>query len=123
MTSLPCTYCGLPAKLVGGDVVYPHRPDLHTKRLWMCQPCNAYVGCHPGTVTPLGTLADAATRQARASAHGALDPLWTSGSMTRDHAYRLLSTHTGIPHIGESNIEECDRVVRFVWSLTPEIEL
>ena len=31
----------------------------------MCRPCRAYVGVHPHTDLPLGTLADEATREAR----------------------------------------------------------
>lgn len=46
MSELTCPYCGKPAQLVGGDVIYPHREDLHEKKFWLCTPCNAYVGCH-----------------------------------------------------------------------------
>lgn len=53
-----CPYCERHAELVGGEVIYPHRPDLGSKKFWLCTPCNAYVGCHAGDdgTRPLGRL-------------------------------------------------------------------
>src|SRR5436309_3529676 len=39
-----CPYCGHFARLVGGDVIYPHRPDLSELWFWQCAPCDAHVG-------------------------------------------------------------------------------
>lgn len=52
-----CAYCGKPAALVTGRKIYPHRQDLWDKKIWECAPCEALVGCHPGTIKPLGRLA------------------------------------------------------------------
>ena len=59
-----CDYCGGAAKLVGGEVIYPHRPDLAELKFWHCAPCRAYVGCHRKNkkhgqdgMQPLGRLA------------------------------------------------------------------
>ncbi|MFV9178163.1 zinc-finger-containing protein, partial [Serratia marcescens] len=41
-----CDYCGKPAALVRGFVIYPHRKDLANGYYWSCDPCGAYVGCH-----------------------------------------------------------------------------
>lgn len=41
-----CPYCGNPAQFVTGEVIYPHRKDLHDKKFYACPPCDAYVGCH-----------------------------------------------------------------------------
>jgi hypothetical protein len=72
-----CQDCGELSLLVGGDVVYPHRPDLAEKWFWLCAPCDAYVGTHSGTTVALGTLAKAPLRRARRKLHDLLlDPLW-----------------------------------------------
>ena len=106
-----CPYCSAPAALVGGDVVYPHRPDLASKRFWLCRPCDAYVGCHPGTTRPLGTPANADLRALRSQVHAALDPLWRSGRMRRSEAYERLAVALGIPgeecHVGMFDEARC----------------
>lgn len=123
MTRPVCPYCGNTAKLVGGDVIYPHREDLWSKNFWQCKPCNAYVGCHPknerfgqdGT-RPLGRLADANLRQLKSKAHAVFDPLWKEGSFTnRGHAYLWLAEELGLPkkkcHIGFFGPERCQQVI------------
>jgi hypothetical protein len=110
-----CDYCAQPARLVMGDAIYPGRPDLHAKSFWQCQPCAAYVGCHPGTQNPLGRLANAELRKAKMAAHTALDPIWRSGSMKRKDAYGWLAQQLGIKrndcHIGMFDVDQCKRVV------------
>ena len=75
METVTCPYCNNPAVLVGGDVIYPHRPDLYEKKFWQCDPCDAYVGCHrPGVgygdgTRPLGRLANAELREAKKNVH------------------------------------------------------
>jgi hypothetical protein len=82
---------------------------------WVCTPCDARVGCHPGTVTPLGTPADAELRAARNAAHAAFDPLWDSGELTRTRAYAWLAERMGMRkedvHIGHFDLAQCQRVV------------
>jgi hypothetical protein len=107
--------CGKPSVLVGGEVIYPHRPDLSHKRFYLCRQCRAWVGCHPGTSRPLGRLADAELRAAKAAAHLAIDPIWQSGEMTRGEAYKWLASQIGIHrrscHIGEFSLEQCRRTL------------
>ena len=106
-----CPYCGHEASLVGGDIIYPHRPDLAEKAFYLCRPCDAYVGCHPGTRIPLGFLADAQLRRAKHATHAVFDPLWRSGRMSRKAAYGWLARRLGIPteacHIGWFDLEQC----------------
>lgn len=113
--TLTCPYCGGPAALVDGRVVYPHRPDLADQRFWRCAPCDAYVGCHRGTTRPMGRLADASLRDAKMRAHAAFDRLWQLSGMTRKDAYRWLARALGIStvgcHIGEFDLAMCLRVV------------
>ncbi len=72
-----CSYCGQPARLVTGETIYPHLPRLADLHFWRCEPCDAYVGTHPGTRIPLGILANAELRRARKILHGQrLDPIW-----------------------------------------------
>jgi hypothetical protein len=118
-----CPYCGATAVLVGADVIYPRRRDLAHKRFWKCLACgDAYVGCHPGTVQPLGRLADAGLRTAKQRAHAAFDPLWERKmrqgfrkSAARSAGYQWLAIELGIPavdcHIGMFDIAQCERVV------------
>ena len=115
-----CPYCHKPAINVGGDIVYPHRPDLFGKRFWTCESCGAYCGCHPGTDKPLGALANKATRRARMEAHEAFDAIWKSGAMKRKEAYAWLQArmYEGHPiHIGESNEEMCRRIIAIIKDL------
>ena len=90
-----CPYCSSAAEQVGGDVIYPHRPDLAAKRFWRCKPCDAYCGSHPDG-KPLGRLANAELRRARNKANALFDPLWRSGVMRRGEAYEWLQKLTGL---------------------------
>lgn len=111
----PCDYCKEESVLVGGDVIYPHRPDLAEKKFWSCGPCGAYVGCHPGTEEPLGRLANAELRKAKMAAHAAFDPLWKESGMKRGEAYAWLREVMGLTrdecHIGMFDETTCARVV------------
>jgi hypothetical protein len=116
----PCPYCGAEVKLVGGEAIYPHRPDLFEKRFWQCAPCQAYVGCHGNTTEPLGRLANAELRQAKMAAHRAFDPLWREypkeeRKERRKGAYAWLSKALNVPpdecHIGMFDEALCRRVV------------
>lgn len=125
-----CACCGRPAVLVKGNVIYPHRADLHALNFWECSPCGAYVGCHRrGTFErtngkkivhhgdePLGRLANAALRQAKQAAHAAFDPLWKSKRFsTRKHAYAWLAEQLGVSvencHIGMFDVAGCEAVI------------
>ncbi len=115
MPIILCSYCLAAAELIKGDVLYPSRPDLHRKSFWRCVPCKAWVGCHAGTETPLGRLADYTLRRAKSAAHTAFDPLWREGHMGRSAAYTWLAITLGRriseTHIGLFDVETCWRVV------------
>jgi hypothetical protein len=112
-----CPYCDQPAVLVGGDHIYPRRPDLAHKRFWRCDPCDAHVGCHQtgGGTVPLGRLANAALRKAKMAAHAAFDPVWRDGRLSRREAYRRLAAALEIPvakcHIGYFDVDRCEATV------------
>jgi len=127
-----CVYCNEPAELVSGEEIYPHRPDLFTKKFWRCRPCNAYVGCHKPNIgygdgtRPLGRLANAELRAAKSAAHAAFDPVWQEGVVKRGSAYAWLAEKLGIQakqcHIGEFDVDQCKRVVQIVKEHRHELE-
>lgn len=115
-----CSYCGQPARLVSGLIIYPHREDLKQKKFWQCQPCDAYVGCHAPNIgygdgtRPLGRLADASLRSAKQKAHEVFDRLWMrqkNRGAARKRAYAELAKRMGIKvedcHIGMFDVEQC----------------
>jgi ssDNA-binding Zn-finger/Zn-ribbon topoisomerase 1 len=115
MSTVTC-YCGAPGVL----------RESRWGKFWGCDrwpECDGTVGCHPGTSTPLGTMADKVTRSARIQAHDAFDALWEPlGKPYRKHAYRMLGEEFGIdePHIGEMDAEMCERVVEWAQAMGPE---
>ena len=109
-----CPYCGAPSQLTSGVHIYPHRPDLAEKRFYECRPCAAYVGCHPGSTTPLGRLANAELRRWKQRVHAAFDPHWRRAKdpkHARTMAYARLAREMGIPpsecHTGIFDVERC----------------
>jgi len=113
--SVVCNYCGKDAPLVSGKQVYPHRPDLYAKKFYRCMPCDAMVGCHPGTTKPLGRLANDELRKAKMAAHAAFDPLWKNRLWKRKQAYAWLALKLNIHardcHIGMFDVDMCRRVI------------
>lgn len=121
-----CGYCGNRADLITGAEKCPHRPDLAEIQLWECKPCDAYVGCHQGTINPKGSLANSEDRSARMKAHAAFDPIWKTGQMPRNLAYKWLTEELGIDwndcHIGMFDKQQCAHVVRACRNRELEIE-
>lgn len=115
-----CQYCNGFAKLVYGDFIYPHRPDLKNKAFYHCSNGHpsSYVGCHKGTIQPMGVLANAELRKAKSAAHKAFDGLWLNKVMTRPKAYAWLAGQMRLPksqtHIGMFSVEQCKKVVQLV---------
>lgn len=125
-----CIECsGTEAQPVGGDVIYPHRPDLKALRFWRC-PCGAYVGVHEGTWKPKGYPAGPATHRARIAAHAAFDPLWRrkmakegcTPKVARGAGYWWLAGELGIEvqdcHIGMMDEATALKVVEVVKRAT-----
>ncbi len=102
-----CPYCEKEAIWVENKEVYG-RNYGKSYMMWLCKPCNAYVGCHNNTKEPLGTLANKSLREWRKKAHEAIDEFWQSGEMTRKEVYQKLKDHYGGDiHIGESDEQLC----------------
>lgn len=118
---MKCPYCNKDVELVYGNIIYPHRPDLYKKLFYLCGPCKAYVGCHPGTDKPLGRLANSELRIAKQLAHSSFDPMWRNGKQSRSNAYSWLAEKLSIEkkecHIGMFDIEMCNKVVEICNSI------
>ena len=118
-----CIECGkLADRLVPGDMIYPHLPNL--KRSWFVQcECGAYVGCHPGTTIPMGRPAGRATLALRSKAHNLFDPFWqrdvidlgASRRTARKAAYSWLAGKLGLDpsccHIGWFDANQLNSVI------------
>lgn len=105
-----CPYCGGAPSFVDSSVVYGRSYGM----IFLCAPCDAYVGVHKGTRNALGRLADRDNRFWKKAAHRAFDELWKGGSMSRREAYAWLSERLGTPpehtHIGMFDAGMCRRV-------------
>ena len=117
-----CSGCEHPvhARLTNGGEMYPHRPDLARLPFWVCDTCQAFVGCHHKThnqTRPLGCLATKELKQARRHIHDILDPLWKNHKMSRGAVYGHIAKSLGNHKYHTANIrtiEEAREVYRIV---------
>jgi len=114
-----CPYCGAEAILVDSAEVYNGRSF---GLIYLCRPCQAWVGVHKGTERPLGRLANKELREWKMRAHAAFDPMWKPASadpptrgQNRTAAYHWLAKQLGVLpeacHIGWFDVDQCRRVV------------
>lgn len=87
---------------------------------WTCDEHDMRVGCHPGTIRPLGTMADRLTRKARQQAHEMFDGTWShKKGRSRREAYADLARELGIAehecHIARFDKEMCEKVKRVAY--------
>jgi len=89
-----CPYCGKAAELVDISAVYRQSYGM----IWLCKPCDAYVGVHKNSpkFAPLGTLATKELRKLRNQVHSLFDPRWRKGKMTRSSAYAWLANQMNL---------------------------
>jgi len=122
-----CDYCGAKAALVQyGEPAYPYRDDRGA--LWLCAPCEAWVGVYPRSKRhlPLGRLADAELRQAKSDLHHALEPL-VAAKMRRDSCsafvarakgIRWLASQLGMPdesgNLHAFDLDQCRRAIALI---------
>jgi len=102
-----CPYCGKTPVLTDSAIIYGKSYGM----IYLCKPCDAYVGVHRNTTTALGRLANAELRKHKKLAHEKFDALWKNGCMSRSDAYAWLSKMMNIEpdftHIGMFNKEQC----------------
>lgn len=118
MITIYCVACAkeVEAQALFGDSIYPHRPDLYSKKFLQCPHCGNYVGTHQDG-RPLGTIPTPELRAMRNKVHAVIDEYWLPERSRgkRKMLYRALSRYLGREyHTGELNsIEECERVIGF----------
>lgn len=107
-----CPYCQNQAVLMTTEQFYGK--DFGTN-MWVCRPCQAYVGTHHRTDVPLGTLANKTLREWRKKVHQAVDPMWKSRQMTRSQVYKWIQEAMNLSqeeaHIGMMNEEQCQQLL------------
>ena len=138
-----CMHCGKISRLTDGFEVYPHRRDLHEKSFYVCTGCESRVGCHPGSVIPLGRPANAALRIERSKTHAVIDPFWKQApnlpcygkdlprkaraaikAKARNRIYKFLRREMKITaeeaHIGMFDVDQCRAARALFYNITYE---
>lgn len=107
-----CPYCAGPVELVSNARIYNGREFGEWPYAFLCAPCDAYVGLHPHTDIPLGTLADKALREARKTHKASFHALIKARGLDRNDAYQWLAKKMGIPqgecHFGWFDHARCE---------------
>lgn len=112
-----CPHCQSAVELVSNSVIY-RKEYGEWPFAYRCvkAECDSYVGLHPKTDIPKGTLANKATRAARKLAHSAFDPLWENEGIDRTAAYEWLAAKIGISadvyNIGYFDVAQCHKVAK-----------
>lgn len=106
-----CNCCGCSGvELVENSEIYNGRHYGEWPYAYLCRNCGAYVGLHPGTDIPLGTLADKPLRDDRQKGKAVFNQLWRD-HMTRNQAYAWLAEAMRIApeecHFGLFDSEQC----------------
>ncbi|SFF22727.1 Protein of unknown function [Paenibacillus algorifonticola] len=92
-----CPYCGSVVVYTSNAVIYGK--VYGNGRCYKCTRCDAYVGVHTGTNTPLGRLANREMRKLKKECHALFDPVWQGNkNLKRVQAYGRLANVLGIPH-------------------------
>lgn len=118
-----CPHCAGAVALVNNSEVYG-RSYGDWPWVYLCQhhPCRAYVGTHPETNLPLGTLATAAIRAARKTAKERFNAWFQAGQMSRTDAYSWLAAKMNIPtaacHFGWFDEVQCGQALDILTTET-----
>ena len=113
-----CRYCGGVIRLVPARKIYGASTDrlgLAGENIYLCQNCNARVGCHKGTNRPLGNVANEVLRLKRRETHQVFDAFWQGNGMSRTKAYKWLAAQMRLSekdaHIGGFEMDQCQQVI------------
>lgn len=81
----------------------------------LCQDCYAYVGLHPFTNIPLGTMANKNLRNLRTKSKNLFIKFQKENEYSRTDAYEYLADLMGIEtkhcHFAQFNEEQCEEVI------------
>ena len=117
-----CPFCRSSVSLIDSAQVFGRSYGF----IYLCDSypnCDARVRCHPGSIKPLGTLADQELRRWRSLVHRKFDPLWQSGVFSsRQAAYKWLSKVMKLSlertHVAMFNIRQCQRAIACIEVFT-----
>lgn len=111
-----CPYCDGKVELVNNSEIYRGRSFGDWPYAYLCRPCDAFVGLHPATDLPLGTMADKELREARKSAKHLWQRVSSVEGMPRNQAYTWLAQRMQIPkaecHFGHFDLERCEQAFK-----------
>lgn len=110
-----CPHCGGTVKLCNNSEIYGVSIG-NWPFVYACQKCGeSYVGVHPDTDIPLGTMADKALRGLRARAKESFHAYLIKVKMDRRAGYKWLSETLGLPlsntHFGFFNSVDAQRAL------------
>lgn len=106
-----CPYCNNKAEWVENKAIYG-RNYGKSYMMYLCKPCDAYVGCHNNTKKALGVMANKELREWRKKVHAYIDPIWKEGKRHRGSVYAQITKELGFRfHTGESDSEICKKVL------------
>ena len=110
-----CPYCNNKADFITSKQFYGRD---YGSNMYICRPCDAYVGTHGNTDKALGTMAKYELRELRKKAHAAFDPLWRKRKMSRSKAYKWMQEAMGLTskeaHIGLFDEAKCKLLIQKV---------
>lgn len=96
-----CHYCGCRVELVCNSLIYKGKSYGKWPYAYLCSGCWAYVGLHPETDVPLGTLANNGLRASRNRSKAVFYKYLEQTGVSRTQGYRWLAEQMQI------NTEEC----------------
>lgn len=109
-----CNACAGPVEIVNNSEIYGKEYGAWPYA-YICNTCDAYVGIHPDTDIPLGTLANEQLRGARKAAKGHFFRVLKAKRWERNDAYAKLARLMGIPpeecHFGMFDLHRCTQVI------------
>lgn len=118
-----CRYCGGGVSLVCNSEIYNGRSYGEWPYAYLCTDCKAYVGLHPSTDIPLGTLATAQLRKDRNTSKDLFHKFKEARGFTRTLAYEWLAKEMGIPvaqcHFGWFEQEDCAKAAMVCINALP----
>lgn len=123
-----CQECNkmVEAKIVKGDVIYPHRTDLYHLDFFQCPICGNYKEIQQGEKNSklLIVLPTPEVRQARMRVHNIIDPLWKSKKIKRDEIYKRLSKELHCDYHNNNciDLERLEKAYRIALEIQSELE-
>ncbi|EPG3568347.1 zinc-finger-containing protein [Providencia rettgeri] len=107
-----CCHCSGNIKIVNNSEIYSKEYG-EWPWAYLCESCGAYVGMHPFTNIPLGTLATKQIREARKSCKPYFTRMFNAKKIHRSEGYKLLAAELGIDttlcHFGLFDVDMCQK--------------